>query len=188
MKIHYNSPVVLTFALLCTAIYILNVFTAGAFIDLVSVPPSLNWSNPLSYFRLFSHVLGHDYTSMQHLVGNMTFVLLLGPILEEKYGSKNLLMMILVTAGITGLLNVLFLSTSLMGASGIVFMFIVLVSFTNTKNNGIPLTFVLVLLLFLGQEVLNSFQSDNISQFAHIVGGIFGSIFGYMLRPAAKIS
>ena len=183
MKIHYNSPVVLSFALISTVVYLLNVFTLGAFVNLFSVPPSLNWSNPISYFRLFSHIVGHDYSSMQHLVGNMTFILLLGPILEEKYGAKNLLFMILFTGGITGLMNVMFLNTALLGASGIVFMFIVLVSFTNTKSSGIPLTFILIILLFVGQEVLNSFKSDNVSQFAHIIGGVIGSGFGYMLRP-----
>lgn len=189
MKIHYNSPLVLSYALFCTIVYFLNLFTNGAFINMFSVPPTINWSNPLEYIRLFTHVIGHDYSSMAHLVGNMTYILLLGPILEEKYGSQKLFLMILVTAGLTGLLNVLLLNTGLLGASGIVFMFIILISFTNTKESGIPLTFVLVIALFLGQEIINSFKSDNVSQFAHIIGGIFGGIFGYFLRPsAAKVT
>jgi len=186
MKLHYNSPLVLSYALFCTIVYFLNVFTAGSFVNMFSVPPTINWSNPLEYVRLFTHIIGHDYSSMTHLVGNMTYILLLGPILEEKYGSQKLLLMILVTAGFTGLLNVLFLNTGLLGASGIVFMFIILVSFTNTKESGIPLTFVLVIALFLGQEIINSFKSDNVSQFAHIIGGVFGGIFGYFLRPSGK--
>jgi len=42
---------------------------------------------------------------------------------------------------------------------------------------------ILIAVLFIGKEVIQSFASDQISQFAHIIGGICGSIFGYFLRP-----
>ncbi len=179
MKITYNSPVVLTFALTASIILLLNYFTANAIMGLFTCPASINFANPLDYIRLVTHVLGH--ASLQHLVGNMTYILLLGPILEEKYGSKNILIMIITTAFITGLLNVLFLPTGLLGASGIVFMFIILVSFTNPQD-GLPLTFILIIILFLGQEILNAFKTDNISQFAHITGGLVGSFYGFILN------
>ena len=42
------------------------------------------------------------------------------------------------------------------------------------------LTFILVMLLYLGREVWNSVASkDNISQFAHIAGGLAGSVMGF---------
>jgi membrane associated rhomboid family serine protease len=100
--------------------------------------------------------------------------------LEEKYGSNNLLTMMFLTALITGILNVVFFSSGLLGASGIVFMMILLSSMTNLRQGKIPLTFVLVVFLFLGKEVLSIFQNNNISEFAHIVGGICGAIFGFM--------
>jgi membrane associated rhomboid family serine protease len=139
--------------------------------------PGLHFADPLSYFRLFSHAMGHR--DWAHLIGNFSFILLIGPILEEKYGSKKLLIMMIIAAGITGLLNSLFLSTGLLGASGIVFMFIIIGSFTNFKSGEIPLTFILVILLFLTKEVVDAFQKDSISQFAHILGGICGSVFGF---------
>jgi membrane associated rhomboid family serine protease len=55
-------------------------------------------------------------------------------------------------------------------------------SFTGFKENHIPLSFILVALLFLGKEVINAFETDRISQFAHIAGGIAGSYFGYILN------
>ena len=63
---------------------------------------------------------------------------------------------------------------------------ILLASFTNFKRGEIPLTFILILVLYLGQEVMNFFRSDNISQFAHIAGGFCGSLFGFLrpVRPA----
>ena len=40
---------------------------------------------PMTYVRLFTHVLGH--VDWEHFIGNMMYILLLGPMLEEKYGS-----------------------------------------------------------------------------------------------------
>ena len=70
-----------------------------------------------------------------------------------------------------------------MGASGIVFMFILLVSFTNSKSGEVPITFILIAILFIGKEVMQSLQNDQISQFAHIIGGVLGSFFGFASRP-----
>ncbi len=178
MKVTYNSPVILTYALLCTAVMIINNNYIEGIMTLFTVVPDMNYQNPISYFRLASHVVGHG--SWEHLVGNFTFILLLGPMLEEKYGSINLLLMMLITAVVTGLLNVTFFETGLLGASGIVFMFILLSSLTNFRASHIPLTFLLVVLLFLGKEIMMALANDNISQFAHIIGGICGGIFGYL--------
>ena len=87
--------------------------------------------------------------------------------------------MCLVTALITGILNNLLFSTGLLGASGLAFMFIVLSSFANAKAGTIPLTFILVALIYVGNEFFQAFQENNISEFAHILGGVCGSIFGY---------
>jgi membrane associated rhomboid family serine protease len=94
-------------------------------------------------------------------------------------------MMIAVTALVTGALNALFFPSFLLGASGVVFMMILLASFTNFNKGEIPLTFILVLILYIGREVLNSFRSDNISEFAHIVGGFCGSLFGFF-KPVKR--
>jgi membrane associated rhomboid family serine protease len=176
LPIKYNSPVVLTFALICSAVFFFLPQTSIH--HYFAVGNTLNLSDPVSIFNLFSHVLGHG--SIEHLLGNMTFILLVGPIIEEKYGSLRTLFMILVTALLTALLNIMLFPTGLLGASGIVFMFILLVSFTNTSNGQIPLTFILVALLFVGKEVWNLLQADQISQFAHIIGGVCGSIFGFI--------
>ncbi len=178
MQITYNSPVVLTYALLCTAITIVDQTTIQGFAEgLFSVSPYMDWTNPISYFRLFSHTLGH--AGWGHLFNNLTLILLLGPMLEEKYGRRSLLIMMLITALVTGLLNITLFSTGLMGGSGIVFMFILLSSLTNFRTGEIPLSFLLVVFIFLGNEFVSALRADQISQFAHIMGGICGSIFGF---------
>lgn len=176
MKIVYNSPVVLTFALACTLVLAVNLATGNLLLPLFSVGPTMHWSNPLDYLRLFTYVLGH--AGVQHLVGNMMMLLLLGPLLEEKYGAKLLLGMIAITAVVTGLLQVLLFDESLLGASGIVFMMIILASVTNAKRGTIPVTLLLVVVLYIGQEFYNAIGSDQISQFAHIIGGTCGAALG----------
>ena len=176
LSIKYNSPVILTFSFACTLIFVLDKFVLPGLMSFFTLFPQRGLDG-LGFFSLFSHALGH--ISMEHLLGNLTFILLLGPIAEEKYGSKGILVMILITALITGLLNYFFFSTGLLGASGIVFMLILLVSFTNVKSGEIPITFILVVILFLGKEILQSLSSDQVSQFAHIIGGFCGSIFGF---------
>jgi membrane associated rhomboid family serine protease len=200
MRITYNAPVVLTFTLICTVITALDTTIGGggnwsavanaperpgsictAFFTVYpfGTPEMATW-NPLTYLRLFSHALGH--AGWGHLTGNFTFILLLGPILEEKYGSKPLFWMIFLTALVTGILNATMFRNALLGASGIVFMMIILSSYTNAMKGTIPLSFILVACLFLGKEIYNALlTNDSISQFAHIMGGIAGGFFGFAI-------
>lgn len=174
MQVTYNAPFTLTFTFLSIVIHTFpKSFTESFF----TVGNRMNFSDPLDYFRLFSHALGH--ANWEHLFSNFSLLLILGPILEEKYGTRKLALMSFITALVTGILNVSFMKTGLYGASGIVFMMILLASFANVKARAIPLTFILVVILFLGKEVINSFEANNVSQFAHILGGILGSIFGF---------
>jgi len=180
MKITYNSPVILTYALIATTIMFIDDFILGQGFThtFFSVSPQSNFTNPIAFLTLVTHTIGH--ANWPHLVGNFTFILLLGPLIEEKYGSHLLLIMMFITAFVTGILNVTLFSTGLLGASGIVFMLILLSSMTNFKSGTIPLTFILIVTLFIGKEVITSLQADNISQFAHIIGGIFGAVFGFV--------
>ena len=180
MKLKFNSPIILGFSLLCVAVFVLDKVMVGTLMPYFTLG-YVNTSSALSLLTLFTHVIGH--ANIEHLMGNLTFILLLGPIVEEKYGDSRTLFMMLITALVTGILNLLFFHTGLMGASGIVFMLILLVSFTNTKSGEIPVTFILVALLFVGKEVIESLNTDQISQFAHIIGGVCGSVFGFATRP-----
>lgn len=177
LGIRYNAPVILTFSILAAAIFFINQSMLNSLDGFVSLNPYMDFSNPFQIPTLFTYVLGH--ASIDHLLGNLTFILLLGPIMEEKYGSTNMLIMILATALITAIINISFFSTGLWGASGIVFMLIILVSFANVKDGEIPVSFILVVLLFIGKEILHSLQADQVSQFAHILGGVCGGFFGF---------
>ena len=182
VKITFNSPVVLGFIFISLVVLVLGFATLGKSNELLFMTYYSSLANPLTYVRFFTHVLGH--AGWDHYIGNAAYILLLGPMLEEKYGSKRLLWVIVITALVTGIMNyVLFPNVALCGASGVVFAFILLTSFTSFKNGEIPLTFILVAVIFLGQQVYEGvFLQDNVSNLSHVVGGIIGSIVGYKLN------
>ena len=161
LELQYNSPVILTFFLLSLLVLFLD-----------------QWKDPLFYIRLFGHVLGH--ASWDHFLNNMLLLLVVGPPMEEKYGSKPLLCGMVFTALVTGVLQcVLFPRSGLLGASGIVFMLIMLSSLAGFSG-GIPVTMLLVAALYFGQQVYDIiFVHDNVANFMHIVGGLCGTAFGY---------
>ena len=180
LKLSYNAPVTLTFALLSLLALVLGGITNGwTTANLFSVYHcSLE---PLAFVRFFGHVLGHS--SFQHFMGNIIFILLLGPNVEDRFGSWNTLWAILVTALITGIIYfVFFPASALLGASGIVYMMILMASFGGAKNGVIPITMIFVAVFYLGGEVWNAvFERNNIAELAHIVGGICGMLIGFAL-------
>ncbi|MGN1002181.1 MAG: rhomboid family intramembrane serine protease [Oscillospiraceae bacterium] len=181
-RVQYNSPVVLTFALLSLGALILGVLTGGWTTSLLFCVYRAPLSDPLTYVRMVCHVLGHE--GYAHYMGNMTLLLVVGPPLEEKYGSKKLLFCIFVTALVSGLAQFCFFpGTALLGASGIVFMMIVLSSLAGMKEGTIPLTLILVAVIYLGGEVVDAFTAqDNVSQLTHIIGGICGAALGFKMN------
>lgn len=142
--------------------------------------------SPMIWIRAFTHIFGH--TDWEHLIGNMSYLLLLGPMLEEKYTSKTLAGIVAITAFGTSLVNYVFFPlVALCGASGVVFAFILLSSFTRFKEGEIPITFILVVVFFIGQQVWEGIaMQDNISNMAHVIGGIIGGILGYGLNKQSN--
>jgi len=184
MRIKYNAPTVLTFALISALVLLLSRTLFPNFAEYWFMVPgkgNFHVTSFRNWVTILTHIIGHG--NWAHLINNFTLILLIGPMLEENYGSKELLVMIVITALVTGILNILLFRSALMGASGVVFMMILLSSFTNFTLGEIPLTFILVLILYMGVQLFSSFNSDNISQFAHIAGGLCGSFFGFFRPP-----
>ena len=182
LKLQYNAPVVLTFALLSFAALLLGKLTGGATtLRFFSVYRS-SLANLLTYPRFFLHVLGHS--SYAHYIGNMMLILVVGPPLEEKYGSRSLLWAIAITALVSGLIQWLFFPhTALLGASGIVFMMIVMSSLAGMKDGCVPITLLLVLVLYVGKEVVDGVVlADNVPQLTDGVGGSCGAARGTSMR------
>ena len=187
-RIHYNSPVVLTFALLSLVVLICGKLTGGQLTTKLFCVYRSPLADVLTYPRFFLHVLGHS--GYEHYIQNMLLLLVVAPPLEEKYGGKSLLVAIIITAFISGVIQwAVFPGQALLGASGIVFMMIVMSSLAGMRDNSIPLTLILVAVFYLGKEALDGlFKYDNISQITHLIGGVCGAVIGYALSGKKRVS
>lgn len=181
-KISFNSPVVLGFTAICLIALLLNIITAGASNNFVFSVYRSSLASPMTYIRFIGHVFGH--AGWEHFLGNIMLFLIVGPLLEEKYGSANMVFIIIATALITGLVNFIFFPhIRLLGASGVVFAMILLSSFVSIKEGTIPLTFILVAVIYIGQQIYEGiFVKDNISNLTHIIGGFTGACIGFVMN------
>ena len=182
IQVSFNSPIILGFVILSFIVYIVDNLTGGFSTRLLFSVYRSSFISPFTYLRFFGHVLGH--AGLDHFLGNIMLILVIGPMLEEKYGSANILFVILATALVTGLVHFfVFPHVYLLGASGVVFAFILLSSFAGFREGRIPFTFIVVALLYIGQQVYQGvFVQDNISNLTHILGGIVGAILGYIMN------
>ena len=195
IRVTYNAPVTLTFTFLSIAILLISSFLWKPLISFIftcpggkSSPNPFNFSAPLDYLRIILHIFGN--TNWNQFISNFAFILLLGPVLEEKYGSPLLSLMMAITSLVSGVLNACFGANVLTGSSDIVFMMVLLVSFNSISKKQIPLSFILVLILYIGREVLSlisgNFSENGFSTLAHITGGICGSLFAFLATPKSK--
>ncbi len=189
IRITFNAPVVLSFAIVSLLALLLKWITKGWTNDHLFMTYRSSMLNPMTYIRLFTHIIGH--VDFKHYIGNMAYILLLGPMLEEKYGSKRILAIMAATGVITGIVyNLFFPGVGLCGASGVVFAFILMTSFTSFREGELPLSFILVAVIYLGQQVYEGvFAPDNnVANLAHVLGGIVGALVGWIFnrRPKEK--
>lgn len=182
VQVSFNSPVILGFTIMCFIVLILDQVTAKATTNALFSVYRSSLLSPLTYVRFFGHVLGH--AGWEHFISNIMLILIVGPLLEEKYGSSNILFVILTTAFVTGVIQFIFFpGVQLLGASGVVFALILLSSLTSITEGKIPLTFILVAVIYIGEQIYQGlFIKDNVSNLTHIVGGIVGSGLGYVLN------
>ncbi len=182
VRIEYDSPVILTMAILSLIVLAINALTGGRSNAAVFSVYRTPLTSPMLYVRLFCHVLGH--ADFAHFFGNMSLLLIIGPTVEKRYGSLDLFISILFTAVVSGAVHcIVSPDTALLGASGIVFMCIFLSTVENIGDGKLSLTFVFVALIYFGQAIYEGFfANDRVSQLAHIIGGVCGIGCGYVMR------
>lgn len=175
----YNSKVILTYFFISLIILLLKNLTNNKSNKLFSSGRDSIF-NPLTYIRMFTHIIGHS--NYNHFKNNFLYILLIGPMIEEKYGSINLLKMILITAFITALVNIIISKKQILGASGIVYMLILLSSLVNLEAGKIPITLILIFIFYIITEIKDGlFKKDNISHLSHLIGAICGFIYGFYI-------
>ncbi len=183
IQFDYNSKVILTYLLICIGAWVLNGITRGKSNKLLFENYRSSPLNPLTYVRLFTHCIGHQ--NWEHLVGNFLYILLIGPMIEEKYGSINLIIMFLITSLVIALYNIIFTNNSILGASGNVYMLIVLSSFANIQEGKIPLTVILICIFYVIGEAKRMITERKKKSYhdGHLIGALCGILFGiYFLK------
>ena len=175
----YNSPVIITYLALSLIACFLNFISHGKSNKLLFTSYRSSIFNPLTYIRLFTHSIGH--IDLTHLIHNFLFILLIGPMIEEKYGSINLLVMLLITSLVIGLFNTIFSNYSITGASGNVYMLITLSSFSNISEGKIPITLILILIFYVITELKDRVIEGNSKTYhtGHLLGAVCGIAFGF---------
>ena len=179
IKFDYNSPVIISYLILSLIACFLNFISHGKSNKLLFTSYRSSPFNPLTYIRLFTHSIGH--VDLSHLIHNFLFILLIGPMIEEKYGSINLIVMLLITSLVIGLFNTIFSNYSITGASGNVYMLIVLSSFSNITEGKIPITLVLILIFYVLSEFKDRLIEGNKKTYhtGHLLGALCGIGFGF---------
>lgn len=179
IQFDYNSPVIISYLTLSLIACFLNTITRGKSNKLLFTSYRSFILNPLTYIRMVTHSIGHK--DLDHLISNFLYILLVGPMLEEKYGSINLLTMFVITSIVIALFNILFNNYIITGSSGNVYMLILLSSFSNLSEGKIPITLILVFIFYVISEVKKSITEGNkkIYHDGHLIGAICGIIFGF---------
>lgn len=175
----FQSYVIIGYFFLCFIIFIFNKISKDKVTSLLKIRRG-HLLNPMNYIRLFTSGLCHS--DFQHFRNNFIFILLLGPIIENKVGSLVMLEMILITTLVSSLFHLIFYDSSAIGASDVVYMMVVYLGLTSTFDNRIPLTFVFLFLFFvLGEIVLMFFhkRGDKTGHDGHVMGAVMGIIFTY---------
>ena len=135
---------------------------------------------PWTWLRLFTWPLVHADTA--HLLGNMMLFLLLSPNLEKRQGWFEYLVCLAVTSLVIGVGHLALGSgqTVLVGASGWVVMMILLSTFASGEAGTISVPTIVVAVLYGWQEVRAALAPNQVSQFAHLLGGGCGLVFGFL--------
>lgn len=212
-KFSYDAPITLTFVFLSIFLCILNSVAFKGNLDnyFLASPTSAGGTMPFdlknfaSYVKLIFYFLGAaGWTS---LFANLLFVLLLGPQIEEYYGSVIIGIMMIVSSLFSGVLNACFCKMPLQGPLSVVFMLIFLNAFISFSKKKVPFSFFAVFILYIlflifemksvkqsalstdGKEILvNVFTSGEIALKIAVcfAGGLCGSLFAFLASPKTR--
>lgn len=192
LKISLDAPVTTFFALFSLILFTVDtIFLKGKLsLGIFSSPTSASGSLPFSvssatsYLRLILYIFGA--ASWTSLLVNLLFVLLLGPAMEERYGSVVIGIMMIVSALFSGVLNACFCTVSLQGCLPLVFMMIFLNSFMSFSKKKVPLSFVMIFIFFIAYELIEKSPSQLVGIIICIAGGLCGSLFAFLTSPKAR--
>jgi len=200
IKISYDAPITLTFVLVSLFLALLNGLVLKNRLDyiLLSSPTRIGGELPFdaqnisSYIKLVLYIFGSN--SWGSLFSSLVFILLLGPTIEEQYGSIIIGIMILISALFAGVLNACFCTQCLRGPIAIIFMLIFLNAFISFSKKKLPLSFVLAFVLFILFIIFDQKGLDNprtpldllVTIIVTVAGGLCGGLFAFLASPKSR--
>lgn len=197
-KFLFDSPVAGFFSIICAAVFLVDFFVSSELVASFFTCPgkekfltlaAFDFKSPLDYVKIFSHVFGSR--QIEILFINLAFVLCLGSSGEEKYGSVILVLMIAVSALVSGVLTSCLSPYALTGCGSVVFLFVFLNSITSFMKKNIPFSAVLIFVLYFSISLFESFKLTNewkciVSVFIDMAGGLSASLFAFLVASKKR--
>lgn len=188
----FDSPVTISFSLLSVLLFVLNCLAFKGTLDVKILSSPTTSAGPIpfmatqisSYLRLFLYAFGSQ--NFVGLLSNLLFLLMLGPVMEERYGSLVIGIMMAVSVLFSGVLNTCFCETSLQGCMPIIFMMIFLNSFMSFSKKKIPVSFLVIFVFYIAREVFGKTFSEIVGLIICITGGLCGSLFAFLTSPKVR--
>lgn len=201
LKINNDSPVTICLALLLFVAFAIDSFALKGKLlaSVLTCPggklsnPSFNFSSGLDYIKLLLHAFGSLTWTLVFI--NSLFALMLGPELEERYGSPVFALMLAVSVLVTGVLNACLSPAPLYGASCIIFTMIFLAGMTDLAKKKIRLSWIFIFIFYTTYQIYSAFAAGNASlatsakaatSAISLAGGICGSLFGFLVSPKKR--
>ncbi|MCR4953009.1 MAG: rhomboid family intramembrane serine protease [Treponema sp.] len=186
----YDSPVALSFAIITILLFVMNALVIKGRIDVFFYAPTnsggafpFNLKDGASYLRLVLYQFG--YFDLSFLFADLIIILLLGQILEERYGSVIMGLMMFFSTLFSGVLNACFGKEKLCGAASIVIMMVFLNALTSISKKKVSVLSVATIVLVICREIFAR-NGGFISVIVSVAGGLCGSLFAFLASPKAR--
>ena len=198
-KVNFDARVSICFCAAVLFVYILDAFALKNYSlvqNIFSAPGAkgasepFNFSSPACYARLVLFVFGSK--NFLQLIFSLAFILPFGALMEERYGSPAVALMIALAAFVSGVLNACLVPQSLCGAASAALTLILLSSITSFAKNEIHLSSLLTLALCLAGNLYLAALDGGLTRFAatslfvQLAGALVGSMAGFLTAPKTR--
>ncbi len=182
-RLSFDYPVTLIFVILC----IVFGFLAKLIPELQSIlscPTCASGQNPFNfksisdYFRLILYPLG--FSDWNVLTSHLVFILFLCPKVEQVFGKSILSLLLFVCVIFSGVVCVCFSNSVMVGTSGIVFMLLILSFYSYIDKKEIPLSYVLLAIIYFSNEIIHIFSTNSLVVFCQFAGALVASLVGIL--------
>ncbi|MDD7416751.1 MAG: rhomboid family intramembrane serine protease [Treponemataceae bacterium] len=182
-SVSFDSPVGLVLVILLVVMAIIERLVPS--IDWLFVCPckagnsaAFDYRNVADYFRILLYPFG--FSSWNQLTANLVFILLLFPKIESVFGKLFSSMLVLITVAFAGVICVCFSNSVIYGTSGIVCMLLILAIFISADKRQIPLSYILLAVIYFAREIVSIIDTNTIEVFCHFAGSLAGSLVGIL--------